>query len=161
VPRSSVTDGGVDGSVAERGALEIVATYRFPHEASLAKSALEAFGVDAWVLDETQIRLRWYMGAALGGVKLAVRAGDAATAREILDGDHSADLAGIPEAKLPPSPGELCPRCGADALERVKGRTSGDVLRRMLLLVLALFLGSHAPHDRLTRAWRCRACGLQ
>ncbi len=142
-----------------QGELEIVSTFRFPHEAALAKTTLEAYGVEAWVLDETQIRLRWFMGSALGGVKLAVREADAETAREILGGDHSADLAGIPEAGLPPAPGELCPHCGSDALERVRGRTSGDVLRRMLLLVLALFLGSHAPDDRLTRAWRCRACG--
>ena len=142
-----------------RSELEVVGAYRFPWEASLAKSALEAFGLEAWVLDETQIRLRWYMGAALGGVKLAVRAEDAEAAREILRGDHSADLAAVPEAKLPAAPDELCPRCGADALEPVSGRTSADVLRRMLLVVLALFAGSHAPHDRLMRGWRCRACG--
>lgn len=142
-----------------RSELEIVATYRFPHEAALAKTTLGAFGVDAWVLDETQIRLRWYMGLALGGVKLAVRGGDAETAREILAGDHSAELAETPEAKLPPAPDELCPHCGADALERVSGRTSADVLRRMFLLFSAFLIGGHTPHDRLTRAWRCRACG--
>lgn len=127
-----------------RDELEVVGTYGFPHEASLAKSALEAYGVEAWVLDEKQIRLRWYMGEAAGGVKVAVRRADADTAREILGGDHSADLAAILEARLPPAPDELCPHCGADALERVSGRTTGDVLCRMF---------------GFRRGWRCRACG--
>jgi len=127
-----------------QGELEIVGTYRFPHEAALAKTTLEAYGVEAWVLDEKQIRLRWYMGSAAGGVKLAVRGADADTARELLGGDHSADLAAIPETRLPAAPDELCPHCGADALERVSGHTTGGVLLRML---------------GFRRAWRCRACG--
>jgi len=92
--------------------LEIVARYWLPHEALVAKSALEAFGVPAWVLDETQIRMRWYLANTLGGVKLAVRAEDAYTAREILSGDHAADLSSIEEAALPPHPSEVCERCG-------------------------------------------------
>jgi len=137
---------------------EIVATYRFPHEAALAKTTLAAYGVDAWVLDETQIRLRWFMGVALGGVKVAVRAADAETAREILAGDHSSDLAGIPESRLPPAPEDLCPNCGAEALERVRGRTSADVLRRIAFLLADFVLGP-SPHQRYTTARRCRVCG--
>jgi len=97
--------------------LEVVGTYRFPHEAQVARGVLEAFGIPAWVIDETQIRLRWYLGNALGGVKVAVRAADASTARELLSGDHSAALESIPETHLPPAPDEVCPRCGSASLE--------------------------------------------
>jgi hypothetical protein len=142
-----------------RDELAVVASYRFPYEASLAKATLGAYGIEAWVLDETQIRLRWYMGLALGGVKVAVRGADLEASREILGGDHSADLASVPESRLPPAPEDLCPHCGAEALERVTGRTTRDVLRRMGLLFLALLGGGPTPGDSYASARRCRACG--
>ena len=135
--------------------LEIVGTFRFPHQAALAKTTLGAFGVDAWVLDETQIRMRWFMGLALGGVKVAVRAEDADTAREILAGDHSADLAHVPEANLPPAPDELCRYCGADSLAPESAHTS----KAVLLSIFSAAVGALWPHDR-TR-WRCRSCGRE
>jgi hypothetical protein len=139
----------------ERGRREIICAYRSSLEASLAKSELEAFGIEAWVLEPR----RGEYESPVGEVKLAVRSVDAATARELLAGDHSADLAQIPEAGLPPAPGDLCPHCGADALEQVSGATTADVLRRMLWSILALLFGSHAPVERRSGAWRCRACG--
>ncbi|MGH2897778.1 MAG: hypothetical protein ACRDMZ_03830 [Solirubrobacteraceae bacterium] len=143
---------------ARQGDLEVVGTYRFPYEAQLAKSAVEAFGVPGWVLDETQIRFRWYFGDALGGVKLAVRTGDAETAREILSGDHSADLAALPESHLPPALDELCPRCGAELVEVARPRGRGTLRQWLLVLVSWVFAGGPAPHYR-RRARRCAACG--
>ena len=128
----------------KQGELETVGTYRFPHEAALAKATLAGYGVEAWVFDDTLAELHGYAAAAAGRVKLTVSRADAATAREILDGDHSADLASIPEARIPPGPDELCPRCGADALERVSHHTATAVLLAML---------------GFREKWRCRACG--
>src|SRR5258706_15524442 len=95
---------GASRRSVRQGELEIVGTYRFPHEAELARTTLGAYGVEAWVLDEKQIRLRWYMGSAAGGVKLAGRRAGAGTAPEPPGGDHSAHLAASPEARLPPPP---------------------------------------------------------
>jgi hypothetical protein len=127
-----------------QGELEIVGTYRFAHEATLARATLAAYGVEAWVFDETLAQLHGYTARGAGAVKLTVSRADAGTAREILDGDHSADLASVPEARIPPGPDELCPRCGSDALERVNHRTATGALLAML---------------GLREKWRCRACG--
>ena len=52
--------------------LEIVGNFWYIHEAELAKALLQSEGIPAWVLDEHQIRMRWHLAAALGGVKVAV-----------------------------------------------------------------------------------------
>jgi hypothetical protein len=60
--------------------LEIVGNFYRASEALLAQSFLESEGIQAWVFDETQIRMQWHLAAALGGVKVAVRPGDAVRA---------------------------------------------------------------------------------
>ena len=142
-----------------QGDLEIVGVYRFPHEALIARSAVEAFGIPAWVLDETQIRFRWYLGDALGGVKLAVRSADAAAAREILSGDHSASLEGISESRLPPAPEEVCRRCGSTSLETSRGRTGSRWPEWFWILLSFVFTGGPAPHYAVRTSRRCLACG--
>ena len=140
-----------------QGDLEIVGTYQFPHEALIAKSALDAFGVSAWVLDESQIRLRWYLSDALGGVKLAVRTADAVAAREILSGDHSSDLEGIPESQLQPAPQDLCRRCGAASFEIARRRAPGRLFEWLFVLLAFVFTLTSLPfessdHESLTVA---------
>ena len=144
-----------------QGDLEVVGTFRFPHEALVAKSMVEAFGVPGWVFDETQIRFRWYLGDALGGVKLAVRRADAATARELLAGDHSAALETTAEARLPPSPEEVCPRCGAASLDIARTRTSGRWPEWLSVLLAFTFTGGPAPHYAVDASRRCRAGGYE
>src|SRR5262249_14666750 len=78
--------------LSRQGDLEIVGSYRFSHEAHLARAALDAAGIRAWVLDEAQIRMRWFMGDALGGIKVAVRREEAADARALLARDFSVEL---------------------------------------------------------------------
>ena len=90
------------------------------HEAELVRSALEAFGVPAWVRGN---------GRPDGHAEVFVRGGDAESAREILAGDHSAGLEATPEAHLPPAPDELCPRCGSESVERLKRRLRRDTQR--------------------------------
>ena len=141
-----------------QGDLEIVRTYRFPHEAWLAKSVLEAFGVTAWVLDETQIRHRWFMGVALGDVKLAVRSDQTAQAREILDGDHSDSLASIPEELLAPSGDEICGQCGAPELVTERTIRPGRLPQWLLTVATMLLAGGPAPHYRVQTLRRCRRC---
>jgi hypothetical protein len=105
--------------------LETVGTYRFAHEALLAKSALEAFGIPAWVLGETLAGLHGgsLANAVGGGLRVMVRAAQADTAREILAGDHSAELDSSWEA------GELCSHCGSADLVTEGSRKSAGVRR--------------------------------
>jgi hypothetical protein len=93
---------------------------QFRHEAELVRSALEAFGVPAWVRGN---------GRPDGHSEVFVRARDADSAREILGGDHSAGLAATAEAHLPPAPDELCPRCGSESVDRVVRRLRRDTRR--------------------------------
>ena len=141
--------------LTRQGELEVVGRYRFAHEAFLARSTLEAFQVPAWILDENQVRFRWFMADALGGVKVAVRAEDAERAREILAGDHSAELSDTPEGRLPPAPEEICPQCGA-TLQLARNRAGG--LFKPVLLFLEGILTGAPPHGVRTTA-HCPTCG--
>jgi len=96
------------------------------------------------------------MGEPIGAVKLVVRAQDAETAREILTGDHSADLAAVPESHLPPSADELCPRCGTELVD-LRRRRFGRLPEWLRVLASGLRGGGFAPDQR--PAGRCPACG--
>jgi len=67
----------------EKG-MVVIASFGLPWEAHLAKARLEAEGIRAVLLDEQAISANPFYSPALGGVKLAVAAPDAARAREIL-----------------------------------------------------------------------------
>jgi len=122
--------------------LEIVENYDSEYEASLAHAKLEAYGVSAKLLESRRTARH---GAELPARTIvAVRCEDAAAAREILAGDHSAALADTPEGRLPPSPDELCKFCGAEELARVRGDVTVEALRWMF---------------RMRKHWRCRRCG--
>ena len=69
--------------VDEKG-MVVIASFGRPWEAQLAKARLEAEGIRAFLLDEQVISVNPFYSPALGGVKLAVAAQDAARARELL-----------------------------------------------------------------------------
>ena len=138
---------------------EIVGSYRFSHEAELARATLDAAEIRAWVFDEAQIRMRWFLGDALGGIKVAVRSEDAADARAFLERDFSVALRNVPESHLPPAPEEVCPACGSDTFMRIRRRTLPGRAQWLLLLTSALLAGGPLPHYRFAVAGRCRACG--
>jgi hypothetical protein len=138
---------------------EIVGSYRFSHEAELARATLDAAEIRAWVFDEAQIRMRWFLGDALGGIKVAVRREDAADARAFLERDFSASLRNVRESHLPPAPEEVCPACGSDTFMRIRRRTLPGRAQWLLLLASALLAGVPLPHYRFAVAGRCSACG--
>ena len=145
--------------LAERqSGLTIVGRFNYLHEADLAKALLASEGIASWLLDEHQIRQRWHLGAALGGVKLAVAPEHAWRARQILDEDHSEHLAAIPEQELPPHPEELCPRCGAEARIESSGQRLPGPFQWLVSLAF-LVLGVLVPRRRFDTVRCCEGCG--
>jgi len=128
------------------------------HEADLSKALLESEGIEAWLLDEHQIRQRWHLGGALGGVKLAVAPEHAWRARQLLAEDHSAHLSEIPEQELPAHPEEICPLCGAEASEESSAQHSPGPIQWVISLVF-LVLGVLVPRRRFTTERACGGCG--
>jgi hypothetical protein len=61
-----------------------VHSYRDLAEAIVARSLLEAEGIEAWVRDENLVRLDWMYSNAVGGIRLQVDARNATAADDIL-----------------------------------------------------------------------------
>ena len=62
------------------------------HDALFVKSVLEGDGIDAFVPDEHTLSVDPALGAALGGVRVQVRASDAERARRVIAAVLSADM---------------------------------------------------------------------
>lgn len=62
-----------------------VATLNTPTEASLVRNQLEAEGIRVFLSDEEAVGMAWYLGNAIGGIKVQVAAEDADRAFELLD----------------------------------------------------------------------------
>ena len=138
--------------------LSVVSHYVHLYEADLAKGLLASEGVDAWILDEHQVRQQWHLAMALGGVKLAVAPEDLECARAILAEDRSDLLVELAEQAQPPHPDELCPRCGRAAISE---HVSLRVPRPLQWLVMFVFLlpGALVPRRRLSTTSSCGGCG--
>lgn len=61
-----------------------IASYATGPEAHLVRNELEAAGIPAQVIGETAVGAIWYVGSALGGVKVMVAEKDAPAARKVL-----------------------------------------------------------------------------
>jgi hypothetical protein len=68
------------------------------HDAMFVKSVLEGDGIDAFVPDEHTLSVDPALGAALGGVRVQVRASDAARARDVIAAALSADVENPPDS---------------------------------------------------------------
>lgn len=124
-----------------------VGAYANPWEAQLARTCLEAEGIDSVVADEHLARI--WCAATVGGIKLRVREGDAPHAAELLR-----NLRPIPEIYLVtesdlPLP-TRCPSCKSDNLSLERWSVLG-------LLGAWLLFGLAIPVPR--RRWSCRGCG--
>ncbi|WP_426415105.1 DUF2007 domain-containing protein [Aestuariirhabdus sp. LZHN29] len=128
--------------------LVTIASYSFPYEAQIARSRLQAQGVDAYVADEHTINMQWFYSDALGGVKVQVTPADVERARSILAEDLSQEADLVAWASSPSA--VTCRHCGGTHLEPY---TSGKRMAFMMFLALQfpLWPGHHAL--------RCRDCG--
>lgn len=103
-----------------------VASYRSAPEAEVARLALEAAGIPAFLSDSEVVSMTSLLGNAVGYVKLEVAARDADAARRILDAydagaqsttDSDEDLGGGGLSCLScggamPEDADTCPACG-------------------------------------------------
>jgi hypothetical protein len=124
--------------------LEVVASYLYPLEAFIARTALENAGIDAVVADDHLISMDWLLATALGGVKLLVRAQDLADAREFLTESKEASETDTNYER------DACRRCGSLNTEYI--RIGGG-------LTLLSYLLTGAPLFPLLRRVRCQDCG--
>jgi len=65
--------------------LVTIRQFRDLPEALLAKGSLESSGIECFLADDNLVRLDWFISNFIGGIKLNVRAADAANAQKLLD----------------------------------------------------------------------------
>ena len=140
--------------------LAIVGSYTYPYEADVARALLESHEISAWVLDEHQVRTRWHLSQALGGVKVAVHPDDDGRAREILDADHSQALQEIAEFDLPADPDEICQACGSSRVVSSRG-VSRISARTVLGGLLSYVFGLILPLRNIREKWKCLECDTE
>jgi len=115
-------------------------------EALLAQGNLNSSGIESVLLDDNLVRLDWLWSNAVGGIKLQVKAEDAAEATEILNQPipETFEFGGAGDYLQPE-----CPKC-----------KSLDVTFQEIYKPVAygsLWVGIPLPVHR--KAWKCRACG--
>jgi hypothetical protein len=128
--------------------LVTIRQFRDLPEALLAKGSLESAGIECFLADENLVRLDWFISNFIGGIKLKVRAPDAADAQKLLDEPILEGLyvQGIGLYEQP-----RCPKC-----------QSLDVNFQELdrpIAYLSAFLRVPIPLQR--PAWHCHACDAE
>lgn len=138
-----------DDPTYELESMITVGAYASPWEAQLARTCLEAEGIDSVVADEHLGRI--WCATTVGGIKLRVREDDASRAAELLKSLRpTPEMYLVTDADLPLP--ERCPSCRSDNL----------VLERWSILGFLgtwLFLGIPLPVPR--RRWSCKGCGSE
>lgn len=128
--------------------LVTIRQFRDLPEALLAKGSLESMGIECFLADENLVRLDWFISNFIGGIKLKVRASDAANAQKLLDEPILEGLyvQGIGLYEQP-----RCPQC-----------QSLDVNFQELdrpISYMSAFL--HMPIPVQRPGWRCHACDAE
>ncbi len=128
--------------------LVTIRQFRDLPEALLAKGSLESAGIECFLADENLVRLDWFISNFIGGIKLKVRAPDAANAQKLLDEPILEGLyvQGIGLYEQP-----RCPQC-----------RSLDVNFQELdrpISFMSAFL--HMPIPVQRAGWRCHSCDAE
>jgi ribosomal protein L37AE/L43A len=124
-----------------------IAWYRDLPEAWIAKGKLESAGIPCFLADDNMARMNWFMGNALGGIRLQVPSEYAHTARELLGEDVPEELPATAETRYVQP---RCPRC--DSLE---------VTRRTLNRFSYFLLWLGVPVPIPANHWECENCGAR
>ncbi len=128
--------------------LVTIRQFRDLPEALLAKGSLESMGIECFLADENLVRLDWFISNFIGGIKLKVRALDAANAQKLLD---EPILEGIYVQGIGLYEQPRCPQC-----------QSLDVNFQELdrpISYMSAFL--HMPIPVQRPGWRCHACDAE
>jgi hypothetical protein len=153
-------------------ALETVATYWYVGEAELARTALEAAGIETFIDDENLVRVDWFNANAVRGIKVRVRSEDSEAADEVLnslpemvEGEGGEAIEGA-DPKAPRS----CELCGSPNVIK-KTRWPHFFAISIVAIGLAIALnetmaalfgvGAFALFMLITDRWRCQDCGEQ
>ena len=132
---------------AERSHEDLVTIRTFTNvaDALLAQTVLESAEIYCSLFDENTIRMDWFYSNLLGGVKLRVRASDAAAATEILNQKTPETFAmdDAPDYEQP-----RCPKCGSVDI------SFGEAGKRLSYVTVAL--GVPLPVKR--GGWKCHSC---
>jgi hypothetical protein len=125
--------------------LVTIRQYRDPADAAIAKSALDSAGIFAFLQNENTVRMDWLWSNLMGGLRLQVRAGDAAAAEELL----SQPIPSVVETDDIKYEQPRCPNCQSldisfESLNTKVGLAS---------IILAV------PIPWPKRLWTCNACG--
>jgi len=128
--------------------LVTIRQFRDLPEALLAKGSLESSGIECFLADDNLVRLDWFISNFIGGIKLNVRAADAANAQKLLDEPILEGLyvQGIGLYEQP-----RCPNC-----------QSLDINFQELdrpIAYMSAFLRVPIPVQR--PAWRCHSCDAE
>lgn len=125
--------------------LVTIRKFRDLPEALLAKGSLESVGIECFLGDDNLVRLDWFISNFVGGIKLQVKAEDAATALELLEQPIPEGLyiEGIGLYEQP-----RCPKC--ESLD-----ISFQELNKAVAYATA-YLGVPIPLRR--KSWKCHNC---
>jgi hypothetical protein len=114
--------------------LVTIATFQSPVEASIAKSCLEAEGMDAFLADEAAVAMNWDLTNALGGIKLQVRMRQSEQAAAILAESKRSAASALDQTADGHNIAE------PEELEPVPSSRERDVDRALKCLILGLLL---------------------
>ncbi len=132
-----------------RDGVEVVAIRKFRDlpEALLAKGSLESAGIECALADDNLVRMDWFISNAIGGMRLLVKAEDAAEAEQILSQPipEHLDVSGVGDVEQP-----KCPKCG-----------SLDIGFRESQPAAYLSMLLNVPIPFRKRAWRCHSCDVE
>jgi hypothetical protein len=128
----------------------VAAAFTSVLEAHLARSVLEAAGIEAWIADEHTVSMDWTYSNAIGGVKVLVPEDRLPEAQSLLSSDVQ-DLDGATRQDVAIDvASDECTRCG--------GRAWASRLSNRGLAIASWFLVGFPLGVPLRRRY-CRQCG--
>ena len=124
--------------------LVTVKTFSSAWEADLAKTQLEACGIEAFILDSQTISVNWLFSNAIGGIKLQVFEEQVMEAKEVLLKNAEGLEETIVEDKI------ICPQSESEKVTSVNWERRWSLVS-ILLLGFPIFY----PRDK----YLCQDCG--
>lgn len=123
----------------------VIASFRQPTEAHLARMRLEAEGIEVSLRNENLVSVQPFYTGVVGGVQLVVRPEDAEVSAKII-GSYQSDSHSRYQVDQ-----QRCPNCESEDIRRITELGTLLMVLTLLTLGLAWFL--------LYRTHKCNKCG--